>query len=348
MTVVMSVRGPVDVADLGVTLTHEHLFNDATSWAHRTESRGWDPEDLARRDVSPDILWDLRYDPFANLDNCRLEDRELAVREVDRYAALGGTTIVETTGLGAGRDLLGLREVSERTGVTIIAGTGYYLDAAHPPDVRGLDPHALAQRILDDIRDGEHDIRPGIIGEIGVGSHFTDAEQASLRAAFLAQRETGLPVQVHLPAWFRLGDRVLDLADEYGVAPSAVVLCHMGPSGEDLTYQERLLRRGAFIQYDMIGMELYYADQGVQCPSDEQNANWLRRLVERGFGAQLLVSQDIFLKSLLRHHGGPGYGHILQYFVPRLTRLGMDQRAVDRLLVDNPRSLFERTPTQET
>ena len=348
MSEVMSVRGPVDSASLGVALTHEHLFNDATSWSHRTESTGWEPEDLARREVSMDILWDLKHDPFANLDNCRLQDLELTVEEVDRFAALGGATIVEATGLGAGRDLVGLREVSERTGVTIIAGTGYYLDAAHPQEVRGLHPEDLAQRILHDITEGEHGIRPGIIGEIGVGSDFTDAEQASMCAAFLAQRETGLPVQVHLPGWFRLGDRVLDLAEEYDVAPSAVVLCHMGPSGHDVAYQERLLRRGAYVQYDMIGMEFFYADQGVQCPSDEQNARWLLRLVEHGFGAQLLISQDVFLKTLLRRHGGPGYAHILQYFVPRLTRLGMEQEAVDRLLIDNPRSLFERTHRQET
>jgi phosphotriesterase-related protein len=55
-----------------------------------------------------------------------------------------------------------------------------------------------------------------------------------------------------------------------------------------------------------------------------------------------LLSSDIFLKSLLRRYGGPGYGHILQYFVPRLMRHGLDSNAIERLLVHNPRSLFER------
>ena len=91
----------------------------------------------------------------------------------------------------------------------------------------------------------------------------------------------------------------------------------------------------------MIGMEVFYADQGVQCPSDEQNAAYLARLVERGHGRRLLISQDVFLKSLLRRHGGPGYGHLLQYFVPRLHRHGMDETAVDELMSHNPRRLFE-------
>jgi phosphotriesterase-related protein len=337
----MSVTGPVDTADLGVTLTHEHILNDVTSWSHRTESRGWDAEDLAHRPVSEEILWDLKHDPFANLDNCRLDDIEVAVLEVRRYADLGGQTILEATGLGVGRDLRALQEVSRRTGTTIIAGTGYYLDAAQPDTVKGLHPEEIAQHILDDLAHGEHGIRPGFIGEIGVGEPFSPAEQTSLRGALLAQRETGLPVQVHLPGWFRTGDKVLDLAEEHGVDPSNVVLCHMGPSGADIEYQERLLRRGAYVQYDMIGMDVFYADQGVQCPSDEENARWLVRLVERGFGAQLLMSQDIFLKSLLRRHGGPGYSHILQYFVPRLVRLGLDDDGVTKLLVHNPRALFE-------
>jgi len=97
----------------------------------------------------------------------------------------------------------------------------------------------------------------------------------------------------------------------------------------------------------MIGMEVFYADQGVQCPSDEQNALWLCRLAERGHLDQLLVSQDIFLKSLLRHYGGPGYAHILQYFVPRLLRLGMAERDIDHLLVDNPRAIFDATHEKE-
>ena len=337
----MSVLGPVDSDELGVTLTHEHIVNDATSWSHRTSSTGWDPEDLATRPVSEDILWDLRHDPFANVDNCRLDDLEVAIEEVRRFADLGGRTILEATGLGFGRDLVALSEVSRATGITIIAGTGFYLDPAIPADVRDLAPEQIAETILADLSEGENGIRPGFIGEIGVGADFTAAERASLAGACIAQRETGLPMQVHLPGWFRLGGDVLDVVESHGVDPARVVLCHMGPSGADLAYQEGLLERGVFVQYDMLGMEVFYADQGVQCPSDEQNAKWLARLVERGHGDRLLLSQDIFLKSLLRRHGGPGYGHVLQYFVPRLNAAGLDSATVEQLMVANPRALFQ-------
>lgn len=342
---VMTVTGPVPSSDLGITLTHEHVINDASSWAHRTSSRGWDPDDLASRPVSPDILWDLRHDPFANVDNCRLDNLDLACTELLRYAALGGRSLVEATGLGAGRDLRGLQEASERTGVQIVAGTGFYLHGSHPVDVAAMGAERVADLILRDIEAGESGVRPGIIGEIGVSAEFTPAERVSLHGALLAQVESGLPIEVHLPAWFRRGTEVLDLAEELGVDPAKVVLCHMGPSGPDHAYQEGLLRRGVWVQYDMTGMEVYYADQRVQCPSDEQNAAWITRLVRAGYGQQLLISHDVFLKSLLREHGGPGYGHILQYFVPRLLRHGLSPQEIDDLLIHNPRALFDgRTP----
>ena len=114
----------------------------------------------------------------------------------------------------------------------------------------------------------------------------------------------------------------------------------MGPSGEDVDYQRAVLDRGAWVQYDMLGMEVYYADQGVQCPSDDQNAAHLARLVNHGYGGQLLLSQDVFVKSLLRRHGGPGYAHLLQYFAPRLRRHGLDEGQVLSMITDNPRCLF--------
>lgn len=340
MPVVTTVLGEIPARELGFTLTHEHILNDVRSWSHRTCSRGWDPDDLANRPVSEEILWDLKHDPFANVDNCRLDDLDLAITEVERYAALGGSSIIETTGLGIGRDLAGLAEVSRRAGVHIVAGTGYYLEGSHPPEIAGLEDDALAGLILDDLRDGVDGIRPGIIGEIGISAEFTKAEQTSLRAACLAQRETGLPMQIHLPGWFRLAHDVLDIVESYDVDPAKVVLCHMGPSGADFAYQKALLGRGVYVQYDMIGMEVFYADQGVQCPSDAQNAEWIARLCEHGFASRVLMSQDIFLKSLLRSHGGPGYAHLPQYFLPRLTSAGVDDTTITTLTVTNPHDLF--------
>lgn len=341
MTEITTVRGPLPGSDLGVCLTHEHVLNDVTCWWHQSESPGIDADAFARKAVEMNDLWDLKHDPFGNLDNCRLSDLAAAEQELARYRSLGGSSIVETTCFGIGRNLKGLRAVSERTGIHIVAGTGFYLESSHPEFVREASVEQLAEMILADLREGEGGVRPGIIGEIGVSQWFTEAERKSLTAACAAQRETGLPMQVHLPGWFRLADEVLDHVEANGVDPAHVVLCHMNPSGMDQKYQRRQAERGAWIQYDMMGAELFYADQGVQCPSDEDNARNIVSLVDAGYLGRLLLSSDIFLKNLLRRYGGPGYGHLLQYFVPRLRRHGLDSEAVEQLLVANPRSLFE-------
>jgi phosphotriesterase-related protein len=52
------------------------------------------------------------------------------------------------------------------------------------------------------------------------------------------------------------------------------------------------------------------------------------RGVKKRFGAleALRGSQDVFLKMMLTAYGGFGYGYILRHFVPRLRRLGVNQR----------------------
>ena len=94
----------------------------------------------------------------------------------------------------------------------------------------------------------------GLIGEIGISCRFTPDEEKSLRAAGRASAATGVPIEVHLPGWERLGHRVLDILEQEGADLRHTVLCHMNPSFADKRYQRELAQRGAFLEYDMIGM----------------------------------------------------------------------------------------------
>ncbi|TIU76775.1 MAG: phosphotriesterase, partial [Mesorhizobium sp.] len=182
----------------------------------------------------------------------------------------------------------------------------------------------------------------GLIGEVGVSKDFTAEERKSLRASARASRITGVPLSIHLPGWERLAHEVLDVVEAEGADLRHTVLCHMNPSHIDLEYQTSLARRGAFLEYDMIGMDYYYADQDAQSPSDEENARAIAALIEAGFGDRLLLSQDVFLKIMLTRFGGFGYGYILKHFIPRLKRHGVEQPAVDRMLIANPKAVFAR------
>ncbi len=337
---VTTVRGPVAVDELGVTMMHEHIVIDASSWWHCPDCA--ERMFLGDQPVGMGILGELRMDPFVNRDNCTLVDVDLAVAELGQFAELGGRTVVDPTNRSIGRQPQTLWAISERTGLNIVMGAGYYLEASLPESFAAMTKHDIAEEIIREAAEGVDDtgIPIGIIGEIGIGKDFTPAEEKSLRGAALAHVATGLPLSVHLPGWERLAHRVLDVVAEEGGNLHHTVLCHMNPSGEDADYQISLAERGAFIEYDMIGMDYYYADQDAQSPCDEANAHAVKGLVDAGFGHSILLSQDVFLKMMLTHYGGFGYAYVMRHFLPRLRRHGVTDAQIDTLMRDNPRSVF--------
>ncbi|WP_159587805.1 phosphotriesterase family protein [Chelativorans xinjiangense] len=337
---VMTVAGAISVEKLGVTLMHEHILNDCRCWWNEPE----EPERryLADQPVSIEILSELRQDPFVNKHNIALDDEALAIEELHRFAKAGGHTVVDPTCRGIGRDPLALQRISAATGLQIVMGAGYYLQSSHPPAVAGMSADDIADQIVGEALEGVDGTgaRIGLIGEIGVSSDFTGDEEKSLRGAARAQVRTGLPLMVHLPGWFRLGHKVLDIAAEEGADLRHTVLCHMNPSHDDFAYQSELAARGAFIEYDMIGMDFFYADQQVQCPSDEEVARAIVRLIEAGHLDRILLSHDVFLKMMLTRYGGNGYAFVLRHFLPRLIRHGVDGAALETLMRGNPMRVF--------
>ena len=337
---VMTVQGPIAVEAMEVTLMHEHLLVDARSWWH--EPRQDERRYLAEGPVRAGIRGELCMDPFVNLDNCRLDDEQAAIEELELFTETEGRTVVDPTCRGIGRDPEALVRISENSGVQIVMGAGYYLEGSHPAHVKDMSSDAIADEIVQDAVEGVDGtgIKIGLIGEIGISADFTSEEEKVLRAAARAAGTTGLPLMVHLPGWARHAHRVLDITCEQGADPAHTVLCHMNPSFDDLDYQTSLAARGAFIEYDMIGMEFYYADQDAQCPSDSQTAGAIKELIDQGWLTSLLLSQDVFLKMMLCRNGGFGYGYVTRHFIPRLQRLGVSDEQAEQLMSGNPMRVF--------
>jgi phosphotriesterase-related protein len=337
---VQTVLGEIDTQRMGISLTHEHLLIDARkAWYEPLEAT---KIALAHQKVSIEILHELRQDPYMNFDNCFMADEDVAVSEAEQFAFLGGGTIVDATCLGIGRDPLALQRISKRTGLHVLMGCGYYLESRHLPHVKDASTEMLADEMVRDVLEGADGttIRAGYIGEIGVSKNFTKQEEKVLRAAARAQAKTGVALSVHLPGWERLAHKVLDIIAEEGGDISKTILDHMNPSFEDVEYQTSLAERGAYLEYDMIGMDYYYANEHSQSPSDEDNARAIKNLIALGFVDKLLLSQDVFLKMMLTCYGGNGYAYILRHFVPRLRRHGVTTEAIDTMLIHNPAKVF--------
>ena len=338
---VQTVSGPVPLASIGMTLMHEHIFDDLREAVHPATQPFL--REVADHPVSAAIAWALREDPYTNPDNCMLDDVEATCAELGLFAAAGGRTVVDNT-TGIGRDPAALRDIATRTGLNLVMGSGWCLAHGHDSSFAARDPHDAAEELVDEIEHGAPlddgtRVRPGIIGEIGVGPQFTDSERVTLLASAIAQTRTGLPLLIHLPGWQRRALDVVDLVLGQGCDPAAVVLCHMDPSGADPTYQREVAARGVWLEFDMIGMPYNFPGEG-QSPAVHETAEAVANLIHDGLAGQLLLSHDVFLKGMWTRHGGNGYGFVPRAFLPRLVALGVDPDLASGLLTANPATLF--------
>src|ERR1700712_120174 len=169
---VMTVLGPLPVAQRGVTLMHEHILLDA--------SGKWVPPAccgdrfIGEQKVHIGILGALRMNPLMNRDNCQLFDADVAVEELMRFRELGGETVIDPTNLGIGRDPAALQVIARRTGLNIVMSTGFYLEPTHPRYVSERSIDDLAEQLIIEVggADRKPDVIAGLIGEIGVSAAF--------------------------------------------------------------------------------------------------------------------------------------------------------------------------------
>ena len=339
---VNTVTGQIAVNNLGITLFHEHIFINAQGAYQKPE----DANALILKDkkVSIKDLCLLRDFPYSCLDNCVLNDYYISLSEVLDYHSYGGNTIIEVTGINCGRSPSLLYEISKNSNVNIIMGSSFYLDRTQPDWAKDKDEFELTEFLTNEINQGinigySQNIYPGVIGEVGISENFTNNEKKSLIASAKTQLITGLPLSIHTPAWKRLGNKILDICEKVGVNPNSIVLDHMDPSIHDEEYQLGLLKRNVFLEFDGIGMGLFYPGEG-QNPCDEEIAVAIENLVNKGYIKQILLSHDVFLKIMLREYGGNGYSHILRSFVPRLQRHGLKKEMINSILINNPKQVF--------
>jgi phosphotriesterase-related protein len=318
MGVIQTVRGPIRAEELGVTHAHEHL---------------WCNQALCRADGR----W-RRPDPRSMMI---LDEPELIIQELADLRALGGRAIVEVTVAGWGRDVARLRDLSERSGLHIIATSGYYVEACLPAWAYERDVDGLADALVHEATVGADgtDIRTGVL-KSGISRPVLEGvEERCARAVARAHLRTGHPITTHTSGNIRfeieggnIGVQLLDLFESEGVDPGHVIIGHTDENA-DIRVLERFCRRGAFVQFDVIGKQHWMLDT--------TRAALAAALFDRGFGRHLLLSSDRARKTELRQYGGPGYSHVLETFVPLLRAAGMDDSAIQTALVDNPARAFQ-------
>jgi phosphotriesterase-related protein len=340
---VMTVLGPIPVEDLGLTLTHEHIMSDVG--CNGPEPQVASRNHLFHRALSIELLGEVRALPQSNRDNQRLTDVDLMTAEVAKYAQWGGRSIVEVSLDGIGRDVVGLQQISRRTGINIIASAGYYIELSHPARLRTMSADDIADEIVRDVVEGAQgtNIKAGSLGEIGIDVEFTAQEQKNLRAAAKASARTQVPLTIHTPGGSTKSHeyrrRILDMVEEEGADIRHTIMEHVYIRPSDFDSQLEIAARGAFLGYDGISCDFNWGFRGSG-PCDYELASDVKRLIDAGFIDRVLLSHDVHLKIMLTAYGGNGYSHILRYFLPRLREQGVTDEQIRTILVDNPRRYF--------
>jgi phosphotriesterase-related protein len=336
---VLTVLGAVEPRDLGPTSSHEHILSDMSAYLvepERDSVRG-----RVHQPLSIDLGW-ARAHRFSNLDNMRLNDRDLAAREVSRFRRAGGGAIVEMSPRGMCRDPLGLVQVARDTGVHIVMGSGYYVGLTHPADMDRRSEADIADEIVAEILVGAEGtgVRPGIIGEIGCSKPLLENEVKVLRAAAAAQRRTGAPLDIHPSFDDALVLQIVDILREAGASLAHTMISHMEVFDYTLDTRLELLDAGCVIGYDNFGNLGYphpYLGRVVNLTTDLARIRDIKDLIDRGYEQQVLLGQDTVFKDSLAAYGGYGYAHLLENVVPLMRAMGVEDHHIDAMLIDNPR-----------
>ncbi|MCK9356241.1 MAG: hypothetical protein M0R22_03705 [Dehalococcoidia bacterium] len=349
---VQTVLGPIESGDLGVTLPHEHCLFDLTMWfAEPVRSserfRAYEPVTLEN------LGW-VRYHPYNNRDNWIMLDEEVAIRELARYKRFGGSSLVDMSNHGLGRDPEALARISRATGLNIIMGSGYYLEPMWPG---GLTETAMLESIVRDITEGADGtgIRAGLIGEIGTerfgpDKPMSDGYFMALRATARAQKATGAPVNIHPGHSPDSPIEIVRYLEKHGADVTRVAISHIDRTVFLHDMRVELAKTGCYLEYDMFAFEGWHQTRHVlseenpvhvEVPNDAGRVAEIVQLVDAGFIEQILISHDHCSKHRLFGWGGPGYAHILENIVPLLVDRGLTREQVNTIIVDNPRRFLQ-------
>lgn len=342
---VQTVLGSVARKDLGIISPHEHIMIDLSGFFMAHPVKGC--ADPATAPVDIENLGILKRDPYALLQNLKLDDPDLQKKEILFFKDAGGKTIVDATMPGIGRDARLLQEISRDTGLNVVMGTGYYVGSSHPAYLQNMPVEEIADEMIKEIEVGidDSDIKAGYIGEIGISEIFDERERRVLQAAAIAQQHTDVAVHVHINPWTTNGLEAAEILLLAGVPANRINICHVDVENRE-DYIIGLLQKGIYVEFDNFGKE-YYVDQAFRNSgygpfvTDVERVRLLKKLIGLGFVKQLLLSCDVCLKILLHRYGGWGYDHVLTNIIPMLKEEGISDQQIRQMIVENPADFLD-------
>ncbi len=322
MKKINTVLGLISPEDLGLTLVHEHLV---------ASQPGWECDPLSRP-----------YDRGKMVQRC--------LQALAPVKPFGLKAIIDATPVDLYRDVEILKEVSEQSQIHIVCSTGRYTEDrgkwAYLKGRRSSGIGNMVSELYDGFMQeitqgiGQSGVKPGVI-KVATGLNcITAIEEAALKAAARASKETGLPIITHTEDG-TMGPEQAALLIGEGVDPKRLMIGHMcgNPS---LEYQLAVLNQGVNIAFDRFGLELFLPDK-IRTAT-------LIGLLGVGFEDRIMLSHDYIGCSSGRGGKMPEEGlrpianwsfvHIFRGIIPALQAAGVSEARIRTMMVDNPRRLL--------
>lgn len=311
---IQTVLGPVAPECIGATDCHEHLF-----------IRGGIPV--------------LLYPDFHLTDYPKIYD------EAARFAAVGGSAIVEMSPLDWGRDAESLIRLSSETGLHIIAATGFHKISYYTERhwIHSYDESQLVSLVCDELEVGmdQHAYNGPFVsrtsaraGVIKVGTQrgiFSETELKLLRVAARAHLQTGAPIITHTDEGELAIEQVSYLMEQ-GVDPRRIAISHIDRR-IDIVYHNKLASTGALLEYDA----LTRTKQGF----DKSTLQLVLDMVSSGKAGSILLGGDISRQGYWKSYGGePGLDFVVGGFRSALVTAGLTNDIIDQIYIQNPRSFL--------
>lgn len=318
---VETVRGPVEAADLGTTLMHEHVFV-----------------------LTPELLANYGHEYWD--EELRVAD---AIDKLTRLRGLGVRTIVDPTVVGLGRYVPRVARIAAEVDLHIVVATGLYTFDELPRQLQNRGPGTLLGgedplpgMFLRDLREGigGTGVRAAFLKGVVEETGFTPDQVRIHRAIAVAHRETGAPITLHTNSEHRTGRTALDFYEAQGVDLTKVVVGHAGDSN-DLDYLRSLADRGAILGCDRFGLDRYNT-------TDKRVAT-VAALCTEGYADRIALSHDASCyidfyagaqETLRAQAPNWHYEHITRDVLPALREAGVSDAQITTMMVETPRRYF--------
>jgi phosphotriesterase-related protein len=314
---VETVRGPIEVARMGRTLMHEHIFVLDPA-ALTNYGRSWGAG-----------YWD--------------EEREIehAAGKLGRLRDVGIDTLVDPTVIGIGRYVPAIEKLNARIDLNIIVATGIFAFLELPLFFRMRSNDDIAAFFVRDIHEGVDGtgVKAAFL-KFAVEEHGLVADVPRIvQAIAVAHHETNVPIMVHTNAAAKTGLQALEALARESVDPTRVVIAHAGDSG-DLDYVRAIADTGAAVGCDRFpGEHLRPLQDRIRTVLD---------LLEAGYGDRIHLSHDgaCFLDFVtgdpeIAQMGLEGdYVFISETVVPALLEAGVTEQQIDEIMITNAARFF--------